>query len=63
VVPKAGWVRFRWSRPVPPDAKSYRVRMDRAGRWHIAFAASGATAINRCATSRSAAKLSSPFSR
>ncbi len=36
--PKAGWVRFRWSRPVPPDAKSYRVRMDRAGRWHIAFA-------------------------
>jgi putative transposase len=38
-VPKAGWVRFRWSRPVPPGAKSYRVAMDRAGRWHIAFAA------------------------
>jgi putative transposase len=37
-VPKAGWVRFRWSRPVPPCAKSYRVTMDRAGRWHIAFA-------------------------
>jgi transposase len=37
-VPKAGWVRFRWSRPVPPDAKSYRVTMDRAGRWHVAFA-------------------------
>jgi putative transposase len=37
-VPKAGWVRFRWSRPVPPGAKSYRVTMDRAGRWHIAFA-------------------------
>ena len=37
-VPKAGWVRFRWSRPVPPVAKSYRVTMDRAGRWHIAFA-------------------------
>jgi putative transposase len=37
-VPKAGWVRFRWSRDVPPDAKSYRVTMDRAGRWHIAFA-------------------------
>jgi putative transposase len=37
-VPKAGWVRFRWSRPVPPAAKSYRVTMDRAGRWHIAFA-------------------------
>jgi transposase len=39
-VPKAGWVRFRWSRPVPPDVKSYRVTMDRAGRWHVAFAAS-----------------------
>jgi putative transposase len=38
-VPKAGWVRFRWSRPVPQDVKSYRVTMDRAGRWHIAFAA------------------------
>jgi putative transposase len=37
-VPKAGWVRFRWSRPVPPGAKSYRVTMDRAGRWHLAFA-------------------------
>jgi transposase len=38
-VPKAGWVRFRWSRPVPPEVKSYRVTMDRAGRWHVAFAA------------------------
>jgi transposase len=37
-VPKAGWVRFRWSRDVPPDAKSYRVTLDRAGRWHVAFA-------------------------
>lgn len=37
-VPKAGWVRFRWSRPVPEDAKSFRVTRDRAGRWHIAFA-------------------------
>jgi putative transposase len=37
-VPKAGWVRFRWSRPVPA-ARSYRVTRDRAGRWHIAFAA------------------------
>src|ERR1700730_6601741 len=37
-VPKAGWVRFRWSRYVP-GAKSYRVTCDRAGRWHIAFAA------------------------
>jgi putative transposase len=38
-VPKAGWVRFRWSRPVPAEVKSYRVTMDRAGRWHVAFAA------------------------
>jgi len=38
-VPKAGWVRFRWSRPVPPGAKSFRVTLDRAGRWHVAFAA------------------------
>ncbi|HEX7163010.1 MAG TPA: transposase, partial [Trebonia sp.] len=37
-VPKAGWVRFRWSRAVPPDVKSYRVTRDRAGRWHVAFA-------------------------
>ena len=37
-VPKAGWIRFRWSRAVPPGAKSYRVTMDRAGRWHVAFA-------------------------
>ena len=38
LVPKAGWVRFRWSRAVP-DAKSYRITLDRSGRWHIAFAA------------------------
>ena len=38
-VPKAGWVRFRWSRAVPAGVKSYRVTRDRAGRWHIAFAA------------------------
>jgi putative transposase len=37
-VPKAGWVRFRWSRDVAPAVKSYRVTMDRAGRWHVAFA-------------------------
>jgi putative transposase len=37
-IPKLGWVRFRLSRPVP-DAKSYRVTRDRAGRWHVAFAA------------------------
>jgi putative transposase len=38
-IPKAGWVRFRWSRAVPAGARSYRVTMDRAGRWHVAFTA------------------------
>jgi transposase len=38
LVPKVGWVRFRLSRAIP-DAKSYRVTCDRAGRWHLAFAA------------------------
>jgi putative transposase len=38
-VPKAGWVRFRWSRAVPEGVKSYRMTLDRAGRWHVAFAA------------------------
>ena len=38
-VPKAGWMRFRWSRAVPPGAKSYSVTLDRAGRWHITFTA------------------------
>ena len=38
-IPKAGWVRFRWSRQVPPGVKSYRVILDRSGRWHVAFAA------------------------
>src|SRR6516162_8461419 len=38
-VPKVGWVRFCWSRDVPSGLKSYRVTMDRAGRWHVAFAA------------------------
>jgi putative transposase len=37
-VPKVGWVRFRLSRPVPENMKSYRITRDRAGRWHIAFA-------------------------
>ena len=36
-VPKAGWIRFRWSRAVPAGVKSYRVTQDRAGRWHVAF--------------------------
>ena len=39
LVPKAGWVRFRWSRAVPGGVKSFRITRDRAGRWHLAFAA------------------------
>ncbi|MGW7684962.1 RNA-guided endonuclease InsQ/TnpB family protein [Kribbella sp. NPDC054772] len=37
LVPKVGWVRFRLSRTLP-DARSYRITRDRAGRWHLAFA-------------------------
>lgn len=35
-IPKIGWVRFRWSRPVP-NARSFRVKRDAAGRWWISF--------------------------
>jgi putative transposase len=38
-IPKVGWVRFRWTRDIPIAVKSYRVNLDRSGRWHIAFAA------------------------
>ncbi len=38
-IPKAGWVRFRRTRTIPDGIKSYRVTLDRAGRWHVAFAA------------------------
>ena len=37
-MPKVGWVRFRWSRDVPRDARSFRVTRDQTGRWHVAFA-------------------------
>ncbi|WP_433362626.1 RNA-guided endonuclease InsQ/TnpB family protein [Streptosporangium sp. CA-115845] len=37
-VPKVGWVRFRRSRTVSAEAKSFRITRDRAGRWHVAFA-------------------------
>jgi putative transposase len=37
-IPKVGWVRFRWTRGIPATVKSYRVTLDRSGRWHIAFA-------------------------
>jgi transposase len=36
-IPKAGWVRFRWSRTVP-EAKSFRVKLDHVGRWYVGFA-------------------------
>jgi putative transposase len=38
-IPKVGWVRFRWTRDIPAAVKSYRVNLDRSGRWYIAFAA------------------------
>jgi putative transposase len=38
-IPKVGWVPFRWSRTVPGEVRSFRVTLDRAGRWHVAFAA------------------------
>jgi transposase len=38
-VPKVGWVKFRWSRAVRAEVKSYRVVRDRAGRRHVVFAA------------------------
>ena len=37
LVPKVGWVTFRWSRH-PGQPKSYRVKQDRAGKWWISFA-------------------------
>jgi putative transposase len=38
-IPKIGWVRFRWTSTIPAKVKSYRATLDRAGRWHLAFAA------------------------
>lgn len=38
LVPKVGWVKVRVSRALP-ELTSYRITRDRAGRWHIAFAA------------------------
>ncbi|MCW2947310.1 MAG: Mobile element protein [Actinoallomurus sp.] len=38
-IPKVGWVRFRWSRQIPDQVKSFRVTRDRAARWHAGFAA------------------------
>jgi transposase len=38
-VPKCGWVRFRWTRPLPEKLGMARVTLDRAGRWHVSFPA------------------------
>ena len=38
-VPKGGWIRFRWSRPLPEKLGTARVTCDRAGRWHVSFPA------------------------
>lgn len=38
-VPKCGPVRFRLSRPLPATYGMARVTQDRAGRWHVSFAA------------------------
>lgn len=38
-VPKCGHMRFRLSRPLPPNFGMGRVTKDAAGRWHVAFAA------------------------
>jgi putative transposase len=39
LVPKCGWVRFRWTRPLPGKPGMARVTLDRAGRWHVSFPA------------------------
>jgi len=39
VVAKIGPVRFRLSRPLPLEYGMARVTLDRAGRWHVSFAA------------------------
>jgi transposase len=38
-VPKCGWVRFRWTRPLLARPGMARVTLDRAGRWHVSFPA------------------------
>jgi putative transposase len=43
-VPKCGWVRFRWTRPLPAKPGMARVTLDHAGRWHVSFPAPKPTA-------------------
>jgi putative transposase len=46
-VPKCGWVRFRWTRPLPAHLGMARVTVDRAGRWHVSFPAPQPTLARR----------------
>lgn len=39
LVPKVGHIKFRLTRPVPLEAKSARVTLDRSGRWHVSIVA------------------------
>jgi len=39
LVPMVGSVRFRPTRPMPPEHGMARVTADRAGRWHVSFCA------------------------
>ena len=38
-IPKCGWARFRWTRPLPSRLGVARVTCDRAGRWQVSFPA------------------------
>jgi len=62
-VPKAGWVRFRWSRAVPAGVKSYRVtcRTRRPAGWKASDPRSPASAARRAGTwTRSRARAKPP---
>ena len=38
-VPKCGKVKFKLSRPLPPDYGMARVTLDKTGWWHVSFSA------------------------
>lgn len=38
-VPKCGWVRFRWTRPLPANLGMARVTLNLRGHWHVSFPA------------------------
>jgi putative transposase len=39
LMPKCGWVRFRWTRALAAKPGMARVTLDRSGRWHVSFPA------------------------